>query len=259
MWRTPGDLVYSDFMETPKESEEVEEVIDPEEVLVPPDPEEEYGIEVTDPSKKRRFVSDKPTIDEIRRLKKPNTRKCVILLDSSLAHQMNDLEAQIEALSKRREGTRLSLADTTEKEIEELLVKLEILEDQAEELTVEFTFQDIGRRNYDDLVHAHVPSADEKEEYKEAGGDGVLAYSTETFPPALVNATAIEPKISIESATEIFEEWAEGDLEMIFSTALLVCKEPTSLPKSRAGIAKIRGSKRNSTTAPDKESPTPNS
>lgn len=209
--------------------------------------------------KKGKFASDKPTISEIRRLKKPNTRKCTILLDSSLAHEIGELEAEIEAMGKLQNTQRTSLADTTNKDIEALLEDLDSLREEAESLTVVFIFRDIGRRNYDDLVTAHKPTDEEKQEYKEAGGEGVLAYSTLTFPPALVHETAIEPKIPIDEATEIFEDWAEGDIELLFTTALMVCKEPTSLPKSKAGIVKMRDSQQKSTTAPSKDSLTPSS
>ncbi len=224
--------------------------------------EEENGVHEKKGKKKQRkgkFASDKPTISEIRRLKKPNTRKCTILLDSSLAHEIGELEAEIEAMGKFQNTQRTSLADSTNKDIEALLENLDNLREEAESLTVIFTFQDIGRRNYDDLVTAHKPTDEEKQEYKEAGGEGVLAYSTLTFPPALVHETVIEPKIPIDEATEIFEDWAEGDIELLFTTALMVCKEPTTLPKSKAGIAKMRASQQKLTTALNEDSPIPNS
>jgi hypothetical protein len=228
----------------------------PEEVL----PE---GASIPDPEKTkkgRKFSSDSPSMTEILRLKKPNTRKCVILLDSSLTHQMDEVDREISKLQREVERSRsTTLADSTQKKIDELLTQYELLEDEYEELSVEFTFQDIGRRVYDELVRENRPTEEEKKEYKDAGGEGVLPYSTESFPPLLVHKTAISPKIPLDDAKLMFEQWAEGDLETLFTTALLVCKEPTSLPKSRAGIAKIRDSRQNSTTAPNEESPTPNS
>lgn len=211
-------------------------------------------------SKGKKFTSDKPSMSEILRLKKPNTRKCVILLDSALSHEIDRVSREIEALDQQR---RLkiggSLADTQSRDMQALLDELAELESEAEDMTVEFTFQDIGRKRYDELVRENRPTEAEKQEYKDAGGEGVLPYSTETFPALLVSETSIDPKITLKEAEVMFEEWAEGDLEVLFTTALLACKEPTSLPKSRAGIAKIRDSLTNSTIAPNEESPTPNS
>jgi len=218
-----------------------------------------------DPSKGhkgQKFRTDKPTMAEIKRLKKKNTRKVAILLDSSLSHQIDEKVKQIEDLTRKMSGSRglaSTLADTVPQDLDRLEDELEALEREAEEYTVEFMFQDIGRLAYDELVKENRPTEEEKQEYKDQGGEGVLAYSTTTFPPLLVHKCAIEPTITLNEAKEIFDEWAEGDLELLFTCALLVCKEPTSLPKSRAGTAKTRASRRNSTTQHDLESHTQDS
>lgn len=211
-------------------------------------------------SKGKKFRSDTPTMGEILRLKKPNTRKCTILLDSSLNHQLDEIDREIELLQRKLQaGGSKSLADGTQKRLNELVEQYEKLEEEAEEFTVEFTFQDIGRKGYDALVRDNPPSDEEKAEYKAAGGEGILPYSFNNFPPKLISECSVSPKISLEEAEAMFEEWAEGDLELLFNTALLCCKEPTSLPKSRAGIEKTRASQLNSTTAPNEESPIPSS
>lgn len=210
--------------------------------------------------KGKKFRTDTPTMSEIKRIKKPNQRSCHILLDSSLSHRIDEKVREIELLERRQKGKiGGSLADTTVKELEQLIAELETLEEEAAEYTVEFTFQDIGRRAYDDLLKEHRPSEDEKKEYKEAGGEGVLGYSTATFPIALISRCSLTPKITIQEAEEIFNEWSEGDIELLFMTALTACKEPTSLPKSRAGTARTRALQQNSTTALSEESPTPDS
>lgn len=206
----------------------------------------------------KKFKSDTPTMEEIRRLKKPNTRKVAILLDSALSHQMDDVASEIERL-KRTKSMRSGLDNPTQKQIDELEEKLIELEEEAAGLTVEFTFQDLGRKRYDALVTDNPATDEDQEAWKRMGGEGKLAYNLESFPPALISACAISPKISLEEAKAIFDEWSEGDLEMLFTTALLACKEPTSLPKSRAASVRMQDSQQNSTTALNGESPTPNS
>lgn len=199
-------------------------------------------------------------MSEIIRLKKPNTRTCDILLDSSLAHEIREIQVEIERLEKRTKGAKSSsLANPDMNSLDSLREKLEKKEDEAQEHTASFTFQDIGRKRYDDLLKEHPPSDEEKKEYKDAGGEGVLNYSFMTFPQALVSATAINPTISSEEADQIFNEWSEGDLEILFNTALIACKEPTSLPKFGAGTVTTPSSEPNSTTALNEESPTPDS
>lgn len=209
----------------------------------------------------QKFTSDKPTMAEIRQLKKPNRRSCFILLDSELAHRIREVEGEIHKLevrAKQGRGTS-SLADTHQKDLESLREQLEDLSERADESTVEFVFQDIGRKRYDELIRDNSPPDEQKKEYKDAGGEGVLTYNFDTFPPKLVSTCAIEPEISEQEATQIFDEWSEGDLEVLFTTAMLACKEPTSLPKSRAGTATTPDSEPNSTTALNGESPTPSS
>lgn len=246
---------------TPEETPEVEPDPKPEEAAPYDQMVDNQIEEFHERTKGRKFSSDSPSMSEIIRLKKPNTRSCHILLDSALAHELNELEREIEKLERKievrnRSGRGGSLADSSIKELDRLREEFEVKEEEAEGFTVEFTFQDIGRKRYDELVKENRPTDEEKKEYKEAGGEGVLAYSTETFPARLVALTSVSPKISEEEAFQIFDEWAEGDLETLFTTALLVCKEPTSLPKSRAGTAKTRASQPNSTTAPNEEFPT---
>jgi hypothetical protein len=209
-------------------------------------------------SKSQKFSSDTPTMAEIRARKKPNRRTVAILLDSALSHEIDEKIAEIEKLERKQKvkGFGGTLADKTNQDLLTKIDELEELEESAAAETVEFTFQDIGRRAYDELLKEHRPTAEEKAEYKEAGGEGVLAYSTTTFPPTLISRCSVTPEISQEDAEAIFLEWSEGDLETIFMAALLACKEPTSLPKSRAGTAKTRVLQQNSTTAQNEESPT---
>lgn len=214
----------------------------------------------TGQAKGQKFKTDSPTMEEILRQKKPNIRKCMILLDSALSHRIDEKAAEIERLERGRSG-RLSstLADTTQTQIDQLTDELEELEREAADLSIEFSFRDLGRKGYDALLSEHPPTPEDKEMWSNAGGEGKLAYSLVTFPPALVSATSLEPKISIKEAQTMFEDWGEGDLELLFTTALMACKEPTSLPKSRAASARTRASQRNLSTALSEESPTANS
>lgn len=220
---------------------------------------EEKDPKPSHPSKSRKFSSDKPTMSEIIRLKKPNTRSCHILLDSSLAHEVQELEREISRLENKARFSKSSLADTTPQKLDRLKEELERKMEEAENYVVEFRFQDVGRKRYDELVRENPPTDEEKKEYKEMGGEGALTYSLSSFPPKLVSLTNVEPGITEEEAFAIFDDWSEGDLETLFTTALLVCKEPTSLPKSRAGIAQMDDSEQSLTTQPSEESPTQSS
>lgn len=204
----------------------------------------------------KKFSSDKPSLEEIRRRKKPNRKQVAILIEPEISHQIKEKEQEIARLEiEIRKAKNQSLANPYPKQLEQAQKELAALQKEAEENSVIFTFQDIGRKRYDDLITANLPTKQQKEDYKEGGGEGVLAYNPETFVPALISACAIEPEISLEEAEEICQEWSEGDIESLFFTALAACKERATVPLSKKGTGTIQTSPSDSTTPPSEESP----
>ncbi len=67
----------------------------------------------------------------------------------------------------------------------------------------------------------------------------LLFGSASTFVGiGILNVLAVvtgEPKMTLAQAETIFDEWGSGDAETLFATALLVCKERTSIPLSENG------------------------
>ena len=166
------------------------------------------------------------TMADILAAKKPNTRTIDIILDSDLAGEIQLKTAEL----GQAKNKRTSLADN----INPLEQELDALYEKAADIAVTFTFQDIGRKAFDEMVYAHQPTAEQKKHVADMGG-GILEYNTDTFPPALMAASAIEPEMTTEEAEAILYTWGSGDAEIQFTTALLVCKERTSIPLSRDG------------------------
>ncbi len=167
------------------------------------------------------------TISDILREKKPNSKTVDIILDSDLANEIQLKEAELGQM-RIRKGR--SLADG----IGPLETELDALYEQAADIAVTFTFTDIGRKVFDALVLAHPPTKEQKDRMAEMGG-GVLDFNIDTLPPALLAMTATDPEMTLEEATEIFDTWGSGEAEILFSTALLVCKERASVPLSKSG------------------------
>ena len=201
----------------------------------------------------QKFKSDTPTLEEIKRLKKPNKVTVPIVLDPDLKHQVQEKHKEIEA-AKRKRGERGDLASGG---VSKLEAELAELEEALDDVAVDFVFQDIGRKNYDNLVQAHPATDEQKADYRRQAEElemdiakiGGLSYNPDTFPPALMAACAISPKLTIEEATEIFNEWSEGDVEMLFMGAMQACKERVSVGFSRPATEKTEDSDSNSTTA----------
>jgi len=176
-------------------------------------------------------TAKKRTIADILAEKSPNTRTVDIILDSDLAGEIQFKEQEL-AQARNRRGR--SLADG----IGTLQTELDDLYEKAADIAVTFTFQDMGRKAFDALILEHPATKAQREHIAELGG-GILEYNIDTFPPALLAATGIDPEMDLEEATQIFDTWGSGDAEILFTTALMVCKERTSIPLSRNGTDPI--------------------
>lgn len=105
-------------------------------------------------------------------------------------------------------------------------------QDTGERLT--FTFRAVPRSEWDDLVAAeeHQPTEEQKAEFLEglikAGVDPAkaepLSYNPETFAPAAVAASCIEPKLTLEDVLAMWEspDWSAAELARVFQTAMWV-------------------------------------
>lgn len=69
---------------------------------------------------------------------------------------------------------------------------------------------------YDELIESHPPRKSEKVK-------GAF-YNKDTFPPALISATFVTPKLSVEQATDLWNnpDWAPGELAELFTQAQMV-------------------------------------
>lgn len=186
------------------------------------------------------------TFKEIQALKKPNETAVDILVDVDLNRTLSELARRYEKES--RDDKKLNRPPKAPG----ILKELESLQGKLEESKVTFRFRDPGRRKFDALVDACPPTKEEKELHQ-------FDWHPDTFVPALLALTAIEPELTEKEAQEIYNEWGRGDVEALFNTALQACLEQASIPFTRRGTDEILDSVRNLTTPPKEESPTLNS
>jgi len=179
---------------------------------------------------------------EIRRQKKPNEVSVELLLDPERSRVIGELERRHDRQKRLDEKTNEpDLAPAILNEIEDL--REEIEQDKAT-----FEFRDPGRKQFEDLVELHPPTPQQlKDDFP---------WNPKTFIPALIHLTAIDPKLPLVEATEIYDEWGRGDVEALFDAALQVSTEQASIPFTRRDIETILASVSNSTTAANEESPT---
>ena len=217
--------------------------------------EEETPVEPVKKKKKgnlpkgRSFSSDSPDFSEIRRKKKPVQRSVDIPLDSTVTSLLTEKEEEIERLNELVERERNRTRDQVGKSLaqggktQEYLKQIEVLEAQldqlwedAQDVIATFTFQDIGRKAYDDLITDHPPTKEQIKEWEDEGGEGKLGYNTVTFPPALMSVTSVSPKLTYDEAEEIYNEWGNFEVIRLFNAAQAACVGVSKIPKSRRSL-----------------------
>ncbi len=189
----------------------------------------------------KKFATDKPTFAEIRKLKKRNRRSVEILLDPDLKVRILDLRARIKTETRRDlRQNRAPVAPGLQKE-------LDLLEESASESEVSFVFEALGNKAYSDLIDEHPPTDEQITEF------GRLEWNPETFPPAVIQASCIEPELTPDDVEHIMEEFSSGDVQALFNTALLVNVERASVPFTATDTARTPDSPLNSISALEEE------
>ena len=186
----------------------------------------------------KKFAGDRPTIEEIRKLRQPRTETVGLPLDSDLLERIDEIERNL--IRVRREDERLNrepLAPQLEAELEQLRA-------DAEEQVVLFTFQELPRKQYRALMDSHpAPSKG-------------LRFDPETFAPALISQCCIAPEMGYDDAIAIWEGWSEAATNVLFGAAIAVNEGQTKVPFGATGIGRTADSGPSSTTAVPEDSDT---
>ena len=97
-------------------------------------------------------------------------------------------------------------------------------EEEGEEQELTVKVRAIGQRAYDALLGEHPPTKKQKD-----NGD---SYNIETFCPALISLSLVEPRITFEEASELWasEAWSRGELTGLFFTCVEVNNKGLDIP-----------------------------
>lgn len=88
----------------------------------------------------------------------------------------------------------------------------------AEIVTIKF--RAIGRKRFDALLDEHPPTKEQEQKAKDAGGEA--GWNSDTFPPAVIAASAIEPELTIEQVMELYDDWNASEIQLLFLAAYKV-------------------------------------
>ncbi len=174
-----------------------------------------------------------PTFDHLRK-KQPLERVVRVALNDASATTYKDaadalMKAEAALATVEKQARQRNGAAGTETELAVVAARSErdaaqTAADKArkalETETVEMRFRALGRKRYDELVRAH-PPADIKAE------DGTVKKSTdpyeyETFAPALVAASCVEPGMTEDQVQTLFDEWNAAEVMELWVAALSV-------------------------------------
>lgn len=158
------------------------------------------------------------SFDELKQ-KKPVRAELQIVLDGEVADRWAAAQNAVDAAKRRLEVATEEARPTALQAVVEAEDALEELRPEAAAITRKMVFQSIGRRKVEQLMTDHpATDAQQRQERRENNGDpkARLIYNPDTYPPALVAATLVEPKLTYEEAVELFEsenitaaEWAQ--------------------------------------------------
>jgi len=107
-------------------------------------------------------------------------------------------------------------------------VTIVVGDEDGDPVEVSLSFRGISAHRYDRLIAAHPPRpSDKKQGY---------AYNPDSFGPAIVAATCIEPEMSLDDAKEIWQsdDWNRGERMQLLMAAIEVCTAGLNVPFSKS-------------------------
>lgn len=116
--------------------------------------------------------------------------------------------------------------------------RIEELEAEARTSEVWFRFEGLGRGKLAKLEAQHVPTREQRETISED-----LMWNPETFPPALMAASCVEPaelRGNVEEFAEIYDNWSQGQLDRMWRACQAANMMGGDVPKSELASAILR-------------------
>lgn len=146
---------------------------------------------------------------------------------------------------KAKPDTPLSIADVLAAK-KRLIVPVDITLDEEAGTTATFKFASIGRVGWEKVLDDHQASDEQQAEYRQEQLDrdvpllmvGALRWNRETFPPALIAASCVDPEMTVAQAQALWDDpaWSAVECRKLFDGAK-VANDPL-LEETRASLGK---------------------
>ena len=173
-----------------------------------------------------------PTFDHLKK-KQPVTRRVAVYLSDDAVTAHVEAQAEYERARLLAQGLASSMGDDAAKTLAEFVddavrPEREAYEKAAAALeaeTVWLTFKALGTKRYDEIVKTCPPTEEQKTEHRELTGADA-PYDIETFAPALLSASCVEPSMTEAQWRELLDEWNAAEVVAVFSAAIEVNTQP---------------------------------
>jgi len=181
------------------------------------------------------------SFDDVMARAKPREATARILLDQNLLEEHETLSAKLSAI----------ITDSMERPTEavELSEQVAALEERIEAEKVPFTFRSIGHRRWRDLLSEHPPLK------QQLADNQHLDFNPETFPPAAIAASCVEPEMTEEQVGTLSEVLSVAQFSELWGACLTANVGGNQSPKSPAAGLILRRNGGSATTAANGASP----
>lgn len=182
---------------------------------------------------------------KIKAAKKAPQRVVRIQIDGAAKANIERLRAELDAATRQeRENSAPDMG--TSSRVKQIQRELSDAIDAAEATEVEFVFQAIGRAAWDRMVMDHKPTQEQIRDLRRDLGDknAQIGWNPETFPPAIISACLVSPRMTVEEATEMYEDpsWNLGELQRLLAAAIAVNQETPDVGFTRGAFARTLAS-----------------
>ena len=175
------------------------------------------------------------SFEDLQAKRKPRTKTVAVAIDEGLMGEIAALERAI-PLQKHLDET-----ENRPNKAAKLEAELDRLRAEAQVVAEEFTFQELSRPVFRDLIAGH------------SSQDKSLRWDEDTFAPALMHACCVSHNFTLDQWSELYAEWGNWVTAPMFATAYDVCDEPSRVPFGWRKSGGTRDSGQNSDGAPNEE------
>lgn len=198
------------------------------------------------------------TFDHLR--KKPLEQRVTVYLDDDPIDALADAREQLAAAQAIADATydrRLALARAASPPVSELMTieggldaeraaatadaraGVDAAEQAVRDSAQTFVFRSPGRKAFEDLVAEHPPEEGDHDDARKTTGrpEALARWHSDTFTPALLAATCVDPKLTVEEAQAIYDEWTDAEVSALVAAALTVCQGARAVDVGKASRA----------------------